>query len=448
MALLVVGFLWGSACIYFHIYPFSVLQRAKHAAEAWEWILQEEPVTFVRFESTDVDTPSGPAARESEHMADEFILIGGGPWENLKICPKFGCLAWILDRHGNVRHTWEIDPERIIDSMEGYVGQVTSKNLKPHDWYLSNQGDLFVIFESIGTYPYGGSIARFDWNGNLIWSTNNRAHHWMTVDADGLMYMPAQKTADTPLMIGDTVARFHCNKGGIEIDTINVVSPSGKIVEEIDVLDKLVNYGIVGLLDATYNDCDPLHMNFVQVVWPQLAANVDQVEIGDLIVSLRNINSIIVLSNTDRAIKWVSAGLTIGQHSPRPSDQGDIMIFDNRGGPREYGGSRVARMWIGAQSIETVFPSAGTDPSIDFYTKYAGHIVRHPDANRILVALTSSGRVLEIDLDSGELLWEYIKQFGSSGYPGADENYVRVESYGAYYVLEPAVLARLKEMKP
>jgi len=445
LAILVAGFLWGIACLHFKIFPYSVLQSAKNAAEAWVWVLDAQPTTFVRFEGT---RSAPPTARDAAAANTEFILIGGGPRENLPACPEFGCLAWIVDRHGKIRHTWQIDPQVIIEGMTGYSGAITRDNLKPHDWYLSAQGDLFVIFESIGTYPYGGSIAKFDWHGKLIWSTNNRAHHWMTVDQNGMMYMPALKTAATPYSLGNTKAELECEQGGIEIDTISVVNPSGEVIEEIDVLEKLLAHGLVGLLRDTASDCDPLHLNFVQVIWPELAQNVPELDVGDLIVSVRNINAMVLLSAGRRDVKWLFAGHTARQHSPRPNAQGDILIFDNYGGPRAFGGSRLAKTRVGWQSAKTIFPTPQSDPNIDFFTPKAGHIVRHPTANRVLVALTSNGRILEIDLDGGKVIWQYHKQFDSLNYPGAEQDsaenpFVRVEAYGAYYVMDTAIMARL-----
>jgi len=447
LAILVVGFLWGIACVHFKIFPYSILQNAKQAAEAWSWVLEGQPTTFVGFEGTRSDPP-GP--RPLTTTTPEFILIGGGPKENLPACPDFGCLAWIMDRQGTIRHTWQIDPRVIIDGMSGYSGAVTPDNLKPHDWHLSAEGDLFVIFESIGTYPYGGSIAKFDWHGTLIWSTNNRAHHWMTVDQNGLMYMPALKTAATPFLLGNTKAELECDQGGVEIDTINVVNPSGEVVEEIDVLERLLAHGLVGLLKDTASDCDPLHLNFVQVVGPELARSVAELNAGDLLLSVRNINALMLLGAGKRDIKWLLVGHTARQHSPRPNLHGDILIFDNYGGPRAFGGSRLAKTRVGWRSVETVFPTPQSDPNIDFFSKQAGHIVRHRAANRVLVALTAPGRILEIDLDGGDVIWEYHKQFDSLGYPGADrdnadQRFVRVEAYGAYYVWNAAILARLGE---
>jgi Arylsulfotransferase (ASST) len=448
LGLVAIGFVWGVACMHFEFFPYSLLHEAKVAEEAWTVALEEEPTTFIRFEKTAAGPPRSAPVADQDADQGEFVLVGGGPFENLAECPGWGCMAWIVDRQGKVLHTWQIDPEIIMTGMHGYAGRVTPRTLKPHDWQLADNGELTVVFESIGNYPYGVGVARFDWDSHLLWFNNNRAHHWMTVGQDGFMYVPVQKTADSPFDIGDSMWSLECRKGGLEVDGIEVLDPSGKVVEHIDMVQKLIDEGYVGLLGATTDHCDPLHLNLVQIVDPDLASKVDALEPGDLIVSLRNLNTLVVLGAGDRHIKWMFAGQASHAHAPRPDHDGDIVLFDNLGGPREFGGSRLARVRVGGTRLETLFPTAGTDPGINFYSKVGGTIEWHPRRNRALVGLTSQGRVLELDLDSKQVLWDYEKQFPSTDYPGADDAgnggpFVRVEAYGAYYVSQPSIIDRL-----
>jgi hypothetical protein len=445
--ILAVGFAWGVACVHYKVFPYALLVEAREAARAWRVVIEDRPATFVRYEDSPVPSPGslGAGAAGAHRGNTEYILVGGGPVENLAVCPRFGCLAWIIDRQGRLMHSWQIDPQAVIDGMHGYAGKVTHNNLKAHDWHLSENGDLTVIFESDGAYPYGGSLARFDWDGNLLWTINNRAHHWMTIDASGIMYVPAQTTVRSPLRLGNSMVSLECPKGGLELDSIDLVGPDGAVIEKVDVVEILLTAGYVGLLEATTDPCDPLHLNFVEVVEPALAAPDDDLAPGDLIVSLRNLNSIMLLDGRDRRIKWMLAGRAVQQHSPRLTRAGDLVLFDNLGGSRRTGGSRIALTRVGSQRVETIFPTDQTDPDIGFYSSYGGHIELHPHDGRALISLTTPGRILEIDLGSGEVLWEYTKQFPSSGYPGAgDRPYVRVEAYGGYYVNQPSIIRNLR----
>jgi len=446
--LLVLAFISGAGLSYFQAFPYSSIHSAAIAAKAWLKLAQGRPATFTRFASQPI---GGPTGRGTGNAAPAFsgaeaILIGGGPFENLPACPTYGCLAWIMDRQGNILHKWEIDPQPILDRMAGHVGEVSAARLKPHDWHLQPNGDLVVIFENNGAYPYGGALARFSWDGKLIWAVPNGAHHWMTIDTDGTMYVPINRGFKSPLPFGDGRLEFVCADGGIEVDYIDVVDSTGNSIETIDIMDVLIRSGYEGLLWATTDRCDPLHLNFVQYVDERLA-RLSGLAPGDLVVSIRNINAVLALSAGDRKVKWLMSGRTLHQHSPRFLPDGSLLIFDNYGGREAKGGSRIVRTKAGTQSVETLFPrGSGAQPA--FFTPIGGLIEPHISGERALVTLTKPGRVVELDLVSGEILWDYAKQFRSIAYPGADDDsqrqqFVHVQAYGAYYVAHPFVLQRL-----
>ena len=98
----------------------------------------------------------------------------------------------------------------------------------------------------------------------------------------------------------------------------------------------------------------------------------------------------------------------------------------------------------GEMTWRRLFPRPDGDDSINFYTENAGHIDPHPDGTRALVSLTRQGRVLEIDLQQGRVLWELLNTHDPGPYAdrvGADRGQVvRFEATGAYYVGQPAFL--------
>ena len=332
--------------------------------------------------------------------------------------------------------------------MTGYDGRLEPAWLKPHDWQLQSNGDLIVIFENDGAWPFGGSVARFDWDGRLTWALNNGAHHWMTIDGNGLMYMPTHRLVSSPVSFGDGRLAYACDRGAILVDEVQVVDPSGRPIETIDMMEVLLRGGFEGLLWSTVDRCEPLHLNFVEVVDPDMAARTGLAP-GDLIVSFRHISAVAVLAAGDRSVKWLLSGRTLYQHSPRIDDDGNLLIFDNYGGRGASGGSRIARVRIGSQNVATVFPTGREPPDLRFFSAFGGLIEIRPGSKRVLASLLSPGRIIEIDLASGDVLWDYTKQFPSDGYPGADpgkekQRFVRVEAYGGYYVLDPSILARLR----
>jgi hypothetical protein len=379
---------------HFRLFPYPMVEQAIQAGTGWLALLRGMPATFKQFTATALESPTGLAVSGTS-AANEPILIGGGPFEYLEACPTNGCLAWIVDRQGRLLHQWEVDPQPILDGMTVVGGEVSARKLKPHDWHLQPNGDLLVIFENNGAFPYGGAVARFDWEGRLLGVTHNGAHHWMTVDDDGKMYMPINRAVEATLSLDGRFLNLTCTSGGIELDYVQIVDRAGQPLETINLLERLIESGFTGLIYATFDPCDPLHLNFVQHVDRTLASS-SGLEVGDLIVSMRNINAVAILAADDRRVKWLLAGRTTRQHSPRIATDGSLLIFDNFGGSAVGGGSRIARLRWPSQDVETLFPllDSGED---GFFSRVGGLMVQHPSQSRILVTLTDSGRIVEID---------------------------------------------------
>jgi len=90
------------------------------------------------------------------------------------------------------------------------------------------------------------------------------------------------------------------------------------------------------------------------------------------------------------------------------------LVFDNLGGEAANGGSRLRRIDMTSGEAVTVFPP--DDGSVtDFFTETAGMISVNAARDRALVRLTRQGRTLEIDVATGQLLWEYHNTHDVSG---------------------------------
>jgi hypothetical protein len=309
--------------------------------------------------------------------------------------------------------------------------------------HMFPNGDLIATFQSNELFPYGVGMAKFDKDGKVLWRTPNYGHHWFSVSPDGLIYTPAHEIIDGPLQIGDTGERLLCGAERTIADVILVLSEDGKVIERIPLFDLLVEQGYAGV---AFNapDCDPIHLNYVEYVTEEMADDHPELAPGDLIISIRNLHLIAAIDGVSHDLKWVVAGRTVRQHSPRVLADGSIAVFDNRGGERETGGSRIVRLTYGEATVETIFPGPDTPTTINFWTELVGHIDPHPDGSRALVSLTGQGRVLEVDLRRGRVLWEMINShdLGSAGRRfGIEEGeVVRLAATGAYYVGRPAFL--------
>jgi hypothetical protein len=420
------------------VFPYNTLKEAKAAYDALRaQSRRKEPASFLAYVPATVQRPS--VARITAQQPDDWILVTGGPYEFLDECPRFGCLAWIVDRKGKVIHHWEADLDELWrDAADEYVGKTEPTNFKWVGTHLLEDGSLLVAFHNDRAFPEGAGLAKFDRDGKLVWRSKHRyINHWFTLGPDGTIYAPGQSVLTTPARIGATSNEITCDTVKARTDHVAIVDPNGVVRERIDVMDLLVANGYAGLVRLTRDECDPFHLNFVQYIDAEMASRLDGIEAGDLLISLRNVYTLLIFSPRTRTIKWLETGRSIEQHSPRFLPDGSLVVFDNTGGDAQSGGARILRERVGQTGFSVVAPRRGVPLGIPFTSEYAGHIDVDPNGDRLLVALTTTGQILEIDLASGRPLWRYRKIFSATGYPGAasdEQRTVSVEAFGASYV--------------
>ena len=431
----------GSTYGYFihrsELFPYGVLKEARSAYRAIRaQSNRKEPSSFLAYVPATTQRPS--AARIAARQPDDWILVTGGPYEFLDECPRFGCLAWIVDRDGKVIHHWEADLDQLWRDVDHWVGRTDAASFKWVGTELLKDGSLLVAFHNDRAFPEGAGLAKFDRDGKLVWrSKHPYINHWFTLGPDGTIYAPGHSILETPARIGATRHELICEQVKAQTDHVAILDPNGEVRQRIDVMDLLVANGYAGLVRLTQDECDPFHLNFVQYIDAQMASRLDGIEAGDLLISLRNIYTVLIFSPRTRAIKWIQAGRSIEQHSPRFLPDGSLVMFDNTGGDEQFGGARVLRERVGQVGFSVVAPRRGVPLGTRFTSDYAGHIEVGPNGNRLLVALATTGEILEIDVATGKPLWRYRKIFAAAGYPGAasdERRAVSVEAFGASYV--------------
>ena len=105
-----LSFAFGAATYQFQVFPYPMLQDAKLAWDAWRQASgQTLPFGLKKF-VVSTGTSRHPLARRVDLAAgDEYRLVTGGPYELTDHCPKFGCMAWVMDRKGRIVHVWEVN---------------------------------------------------------------------------------------------------------------------------------------------------------------------------------------------------------------------------------------------------------------------------------------------------------------------------------------------------
>jgi hypothetical protein len=448
----VLAYLYGVASSRKDWFPAPMVEDGWRAAEAFKEVWDDEvrglPPGAIDFATIKPihRRPSEVAKAKAPNPHHDLFLITGGPFKLMDFCPELGCLAWLMDRSGVIHHVWPIDPSvQWGETLSGFPGP---EDIIPIGTHVYDDGDLLVTFQGHNTFPFGVGVARFDRNGKLLWKNELNAHHWFDLDDEGLIYVATHRLRESPIELGETDHRLNCEDGKIYEDFVVVLDPGGRIVEEFSLLDAYIESGYAGLLERTRSKCDPLHLNDVRVLKAEDAGDYPGFAAGDILVSTNSVNAVAILDSHSRRVKWLTSGTMMSQHNPRFAGDDRILVFDNRGGTRVdgKGGSRILGIDVASQRAETIFPKPDSSPALDFYTDVSGHFDLDRARSRALVALSLQGRILEVDLQTGRILWEYANVHDISGYLQSNGEEASAPAYalfsvnGASYVGEPAFL--------
>jgi len=323
----------------------------------------------------------------------------------------------IIDMEGIVVHKWNVDWFDIWPDVEHLPKESIPKD-KPgthiHGAVLLDNGNLVFNYEHLG-------MVMLDVCGNIVWRLPYRTHHSIYLDEYNNLWVSGQKNHEIP-----DPAFPNYEPPFIEPFVLKV-SLKGEILNEISIMDLLKDNDLQSLLYmSSRNNYSPkitgdaLHLNDVETFPSYMEEGVFKA--GDIMVSLRNINAIIVFNEKTRKIKYVSIGGFIRQHDPDFIDGNTISIFDNNNiAPYKSGQqSRILiKSYLNNQSI--VYYSGSKQKS--FYSLIMGKHQWLQNGN-LLITEGSEGRAFEID-KNGNIVWEYINII-DDGYVGIVEEVQRL----------------------
>jgi len=304
----------------------------------------------------DDNPPPTPAVRQLDPAAGhELLLVTGGTNRDIERCPKFGCLAYVMDRSGKVLRSWPLPLDALFDGIKGFSGQVKLSNFYPIGLGLLHDGSLVTTFHIRNAWPYAVGIARIDPNGKLLWKRIDGAHHWLHVGPDDRIYAPIQIRRELRHAPG-TAVTIRCPYALYD-EGVRIYRPDGTVERTVLMTEMLVQNGYPGLTYSVRDDCDPIHLNSVDLATPEIARHIPGAAAGDLLVSLREQSAIVLFDPVRAKIKRIISGRTAAQHSAKFLPDGTVLVFDNQGGPMALGGSRVVRLNLADGTATTVFPT-------------------------------------------------------------------------------------------
>ena len=214
-------------------------------------------------------------------------------------------------------------------------------------------------------------------------------HHWGDV-LDGILYQPNRSFISVPNKLSNAIGHkfAECQERAVNSDRIDFFDlETGQLTGSVDILNIIAGLeGDLDILRKSIVDCkDPLHFNDIQIIKTnEHASYFPDASVGDILVSFRNIHTVLLLDKNTFVVKWFVRGNAnkafIRQHSPRITDRGTIIVFDNLGSDEINGKSRVVEIDIATKKLVGFYEAQGDD---FFESKVAGSVDMVGD--RILV---------------------------------------------------------------
>ncbi len=344
---------------------------------------------------------------------------------------KGGPRAFLIDMHGKTVYRWEPPFETILPESLRHVptGLIEESELYFNDAQIFPNGDLLALVSGrIHTRSPSDSygLVKLDKDARVLWAYSTHCHHALDVGEDGTIYtlsynfqvwdLPRglEKYIPTPCMT----------------DSVEVVSPQGKQIKRIPLLEAFENSPYALLLGAPekpqlFSDLVPadsptaaaqederrrdvLHTNAVKVLSRKLAPKFPLFKPGQLLISSRHLDAIAMLDPDSEKVVWAARGPWHAQHDPSFLDNGHLLLFDNLGSIK---GSRVLEYDPQNQSFPWCYPD-GHGPS--FFTRIRGLTQRLPNGNTLIVNSNNAevnAEVFEVT-PSRETVWSC--SFGSA----------------------------------
>lgn len=394
LSVAVLAYVYGYATQRFDLFPNRFLERAVRQA-------------MVAGSSTEGRLPAYTAPRHHHWQGvratdpdgvERGLTLISSVWEGSSWTPG----VRLIDLQGNALHDWRIDPVEVFsESGGGRRGLSAAAQRSVHGSYLFENGDVLVNVDYVGT-------ARLDACGQVLWKLQEGNHHSIARADDGAFWIPgvsAEPRRESP----DHPDGLPGIDGPVYQDRILKVSADGKVLTKINVLDILYENDLERHLfkgGRRYGN-DPVHLNDVEPLSRSMADEYPLFEAGDLLVSLRNIDMVLVLDPDSREVRWHTSEPFILQHDPDFVGDGWIGVFDNNvdGTDRGtiLGGSRIVFVRPHTNTRNVRFP---TSISETFYTHSQGKWQLLVNGNMLLTE-AQAGRVMEVGPD-GNTVWEWV----------------------------------------
>jgi hypothetical protein len=453
----VLGYLLGTAVLYFDLPSADFMEKAYSAAVALrerEFPTPESPATSLENLTSTIVNKDVPG-----QTCDGFTLYS----------TTRSCSATLIDMQGNVVHDWALPFSKAFPKAPHLRRPLDDDRIHWFRCHLYPNGDLLAIYHAEGDTPYGYGLVKLDRDSKILWSYAGCVHHDLDVAEDGSIYALTQEFSNRPIPGSSSVPSTYL------ADSVVVLSSEGTEQKQVSILDSFggtpfeswlgafdrpkpkpsfpgseltipainTSEGSTGRLQARKHGMvfgDLLHANSVRVLGPKLAVHFPLFRAGQVLVSLRNLSMLAVLDVETSAVVWASRGPWRSQHDAEFLDNGHLLVFDNLGSLAQ---SRVIEYDPRTQAVPWCYQNDDSEP---FVASLRGTKQRLANGNTLLVDPDAS-RIIEVT-SAKKRVWECVCPVHVKDRPEDSSVAAKITGARRYGAADVPFLSRNKSARP
>jgi hypothetical protein len=388
LAVLLMAFAYGVVVQRFGVYPYQLIAEVE---EAINWSLDKRPGEMPWYYRP--TTQTSRVTSSDQFSDDRLNLMTSMGADDQVTISVFDAQAKVLNK---VIVDWfEIWPD--AQHLPASAVPRAQPGTHIHGIAMLPDGDVVFNFEQLG-------LVRISACGEVVWKLPYRTHHSVTVDENGDLWVPGQITH------AEKLKDYPNHIPPFREPVVLKVSPDGEILQEIPVFEVLIKNDLRAYMHlVTPNNLntivtgDTLHFNDVEVFSSALEEGVFRH--GDIMISLRNVSTVLVFDPETFEIRYLQTGGFTRQHDPDFIDGNTISVFDNNHIAPQNFGQQSRILVLSADSGESTVWYEGTAAE-PFYTAIMGKSQWLED-NNLLVTDSQSGRAFQLNAER-EIVWEFI----------------------------------------
>jgi hypothetical protein len=326
-----------------------------------------------------------------------------------------GSRAFLINMRGDVVHQWSSRFSTDWSAPERKRPALPGPRISFFGCRVDPDGNLLAVYHALGDTPYGYGLTKLDKDSNVVWEYSAHVHHDLDVGDDAVIYALTQEIVQT-VPQGLEYIETPCL-----VDYVVKLSPGGKELKKTPLLEAFRDSPYAVLLTALERaphsgpsrggpamnhpqdtQGDILHTNSVRVLNRNLAPHFPMFKEGQVLLSVRQLDTLAVLDMESGSIVWGARGPWMGQHDAHFLENGHILLLDNLG-------SAEASRVLEYDPLTHAFPWwYSGDAVIRFIDRERCMCQRLPNGNTLMVN-SKDGKVLEVSTEK-ELVWSCLCQ--------------------------------------